>query len=150
MEKTVKSLYVLISILLLTALLLSGCKPETKYVNQTIVSTQTIVSNSTITSTATTTLPTITTTVTNGTITQSASTHTVWYGETLTETVTSTKTINVLEERQLVEGMAYPTIIIGDRVHQLAIILDNGSSQTIEVTKVEVFSEGDDLVFTFS
>lgn len=44
-----------ITVLLLSAFVLSGCIPETKYVNQTILATQTVVSEHTVTQTITVT-----------------------------------------------------------------------------------------------
>lgn len=44
----------------------------------------------------------------------------------------------------------YAGMIIGGRVHQLSFSLYNGSSQTITVTKVEIFDEHDDVTFTMS
>ncbi len=57
----------------------------------------------------------------------------------------STKTIE-----ELVSAILYSAITIGSYVHQLSFNLFNGSSQTITVTKVEIFDEHGDVAFTMS
>jgi hypothetical protein len=51
---------------------------------------------------------------------------------------------------ELLSSILYSGITIGDCVHQLSFSLFNGSSQTITVTKVEIFDERGDVAFTMS
>jgi len=51
---------------------------------------------------------------------------------------------------ELLSPMLYSGITIGGRVHQLSFNLFNGSSQTITVTKVEIFDEHGAVAFTMS
>lgn len=51
---------------------------------------------------------------------------------------------------ELLSAMLYPAMTIGSYVHQLSFNLFNGSSQTITVTKVEIFDEHGDVAFTMS
>lgn len=51
---------------------------------------------------------------------------------------------------ELLSSLLYPGITIGGRVHQLSFNLFNGSSQTVTVTKVEIFDEHGDVTFTMS
>jgi hypothetical protein len=87
-----KLLMGLLSILLVVILVLSGCT-ETKYVNQTILSTQTVVSNYIVTQTTTfiSTLPAVINTIT---IQVSGGDSTITVTRTNTVTVTANQTTN--------------------------------------------------------
>jgi len=51
---------------------------------------------------------------------------------------------------ELLSAILYPAMTIGSYVHQLSFSIFNGSSQTITVTKVEIFDEHSDVSFTMS
>jgi len=66
------------------------------------------------------------------------------------EALSDDYTFTTKTTKELLSAMLYPGITIGGRVHQLSFNLFNGSSQTITVTKVEIFDEQGDVAFTMS
>ena len=66
------------------------------------------------------------------------------------EVLSDDYTFTTKTTKELVLLMLYSGITIGGRVHQLSFGLFNGSSQTITVTKVEIFDEHGEVVFTMS
>lgn len=66
------------------------------------------------------------------------------------EALSGDYTFGTKTTEELLSAILYPGITIGGRVHQLSFNLFNGSSQTMTVTKVEIFDEHGDVVFTMS
>ncbi|MBA7482641.1 hypothetical protein ES705_18294 [subsurface metagenome] len=66
------------------------------------------------------------------------------------EALSDDHTFTTKTTKELLSPMLYSGITIGGRVHQLSFNLFNGSSQTITVTKVEIFDEHGDVAFTMS
>lgn len=66
------------------------------------------------------------------------------------EALSDDYTFTTKTTKELLSAMLYSGITIGGRVHQLSFNLFNGSSQTITVTKVEIFDEHGDVAFTMS
>ena len=66
------------------------------------------------------------------------------------EALSDDYTFTTKTTKELLSPMLYSGITIGGRVHQLSFNLFNGSSQTITVTKVEIFDEHGDVAFTMS
>ena len=96
------SRFSLLSISLAFILILSGCTPETRYVNQTILSTQTVVTEHTVTqnNVSTLTLPAVTETVTSTEPSQFIIiTSTI--GDGSQQTITTTKTVTITEKTTL-------------------------------------------------
>jgi len=66
------------------------------------------------------------------------------------EALSDDYTFSTKTTKELLSATLYSGITIGGRVHQLSFNIFNGSSQTITVTKVEIFDEHGDVVFTMS
>ncbi len=66
------------------------------------------------------------------------------------EVVSDDYTFTTKTTEELLSAILYPAMTIGGYVHQLSFGLFNGSSQTITVTKVEIFDEHGDVAFTMS
>jgi hypothetical protein len=136
---------VIISLLAIAVLLLTSCDPGVIYVVNTTTqtATETTVILQTLppqTITHTQTLPPQTVTLPASTITTTLTI--IGATQTTQSTSTTRQTTDAISERDLVQAMAYPSMVIGAYVYQLGINLYNGSSQTITVNKIEFVYSG--------
>lgn len=66
------------------------------------------------------------------------------------ESLSNGYTFTTKTTKEFLSSLLYSGITIGGRVHQLSFNLFNGSSQTITVSKVEIFDEHGGIAFTMS